>query len=78
MFAPVYKGILGIDALNTRLREALNPGGRPVFGGRLRSGDKLMLSGRNLHELGLMNGTILRLLGTARTTRSCWSRPTAR
>jgi exodeoxyribonuclease V alpha subunit len=62
VFAPVYKGILGIDALNTRLREALNPDGQPVLGDRLRVGDKLMLSGRNLHELGLMNGTILRLL----------------
>ncbi len=62
VFAPVYRGPLGIDALNARLREALNPGGRPVLGGRLRVGDKLMLSGRNLHELGLMNGTILRLL----------------
>jgi exodeoxyribonuclease V alpha subunit len=62
VFAPVYKGALGIDALNARLREALNPGGRPVLGGRLRLGDKLMLSGRNLHDLGLMNGTILRLL----------------
>jgi exodeoxyribonuclease V alpha subunit len=62
VFAPVYRGALGIDALNARLREALNPSGRPVLGGRLRLGDKLMLSGRNLHQLGLMNGTILRLL----------------
>jgi exodeoxyribonuclease V alpha subunit len=62
VFAPVYRGALGIDALNARLRDALNPGGRPVLGGRLRIGDKLMLSGRNLHELGLMNGTVLRLL----------------
>jgi exodeoxyribonuclease V alpha subunit len=62
VFAPVYRGGLGIDALNARLREALNPSGRPVLGGRLRIGDKLMLSGRNLHDLGLMNGTILRLL----------------
>jgi exodeoxyribonuclease V alpha subunit len=62
VFAPVYKGPLGIDALNLRLREALNPHGEPVLGGRLRIGDKLMLSGRNLHELGLMNGTVLRLL----------------
>ena len=62
VFAPVYQGALGIDALNERLREALNPTGQPVLGGRLRLGDKLMLSGRNLHELGLMNGTILRLL----------------
>jgi exodeoxyribonuclease V alpha subunit len=62
VFAPVYKGALGIDALNVRLRQALNPGGREVAAGRLRIGDKLMLSGRNLHELGLMNGTLLRLL----------------
>jgi exodeoxyribonuclease V alpha subunit len=62
VFAPVYRGALGIDALNTSLRAKLNPDGRPVLGGRLRIGDKLMLSGRNLHELGLMNGTILRLV----------------
>ena len=62
VFAPVYKGALGIDAINTRLRHALNSRGEQVLGGRLRIGDKLMLSGRNLHELGLMNGTMLRLL----------------
>ena len=27
VFAPVYRGALGIDALNARLREALNPDG---------------------------------------------------
>lgn len=62
VFAPVYRGELGIDALNAGLREALNPGGAPVGGGRLRIGDKLMLVGRNLHDLGVMNGTLLRLL----------------
>jgi exodeoxyribonuclease V alpha subunit len=62
VFAPVYRGELGIDALNQALRDALNPDGRPVRGGRLRIGDKLMMTGRNLHELGLMNGTILTLL----------------
>jgi exodeoxyribonuclease V alpha subunit len=62
VFAPVYRGDLGIDALNRALRAALNPDGRPVRGGRLRIGDKLMMTGRNLHELGLMNGTVLRLL----------------
>lgn len=62
VFAPVYRGELGIDALNTGLREALNPHGEPVGNGRLRIGDKLMLVGRNLHDLGIMNGTILRLL----------------
>ncbi|HXE44599.1 MAG TPA: AAA family ATPase [Conexibacter sp.] len=62
VFAPIYRGELGIDALNDALRAALNPSGRPVGNGRLRIGDKLMLVGRNLHELGIMNGTLLRLL----------------
>ena len=62
VFAPVYKGELGIDALNDALRQAVNPHGAPVRGGRLRLGDKVMMTGRNLHELGLMNGTLLRLL----------------
>ncbi len=62
VFAPVYRGELGIDALNRALRAALNPDGQPVRGGRLRIGDKLMMTGRNLHDLGLMNGTVLRLL----------------
>jgi exodeoxyribonuclease V alpha subunit len=62
VFAPVYRGDLGIDALNRALRAALNPDGQPVRSGRLRIGDKLMMTGRNLHDLGLMNGTILRLL----------------
>ena len=62
VFAPVYRGELGIDALNEALRDELNPDGNPVKGGRLRIGDKLMMTGRNLHEKGLMNGTLLRLL----------------
>ncbi len=62
VFAPVYRGELGIDALNEALRAKLNPDGRPVRGGRLRIGDKLMMTGRNLHDLGLMNGTLLRLI----------------
>jgi exodeoxyribonuclease V alpha subunit len=64
VFAPVYRGELGIDALNTALREALNPTGEKAAG-RFRLGDKLMLTGRNLHELGLMNGTLLSLLDTS-------------
>src|SRR2546423_13484664 len=62
VFAPVCRGELGIDALNQALRERLNPDGEPVRGGRLRIGDKLMMTGRNLHDLGLMNGTLLRLI----------------
>jgi exodeoxyribonuclease V alpha subunit len=73
VFAPVYRGELGIDALNEALRARLNPDGQPVRGGRLRIGDKLMMTGRNLHDLGLMNGTLLRLLdetGTGDGSRS--------
>jgi exodeoxyribonuclease V alpha subunit len=50
VFAPVYRGDLGIDALNGALRAVL------------RIGDKVMMTGRNLHELGLMNGTVLTVL----------------
>ena len=70
VFAPVYRGDLGIDALNRALRAALNPDGQPVRGGRLRIGDKLMMTGRNLHELGLMNGTVLRLLDEVNASRA--------
>jgi exodeoxyribonuclease V alpha subunit len=70
VFAPVYRGELGIDALNDALRAALNPAGRPIGNGRLRIGDKLMLTGRNLHELGLMNGTLLRLLDALGASQS--------
>ena len=70
VFAPVYRGDVGIDALNVALRNKLNPDGQPVRGGRLRIGDKLMMTGRNLHDLGLMNGTLIRLLDeTGSTTR---------
>lgn len=62
VFAPVYRGDLGIDALNRSLRAALNADGAEVGNGRLRIGDKLMLVGRNLHDLGVMNGSLLRLL----------------
>ena len=33
VFAPVYRGALGIDVLNERLRAVLNPDGRPVLAG---------------------------------------------
>ena len=63
VFTPIHAGELGTKALNAALRDALNPRGEKALGG-LRIGDKLMLTGRNLHDLGLMNGTVLRLLET--------------
>jgi exodeoxyribonuclease V alpha subunit len=58
VLAPMYKGAVGIDALNERLQARLNPDGRPAVGGRFRIGDRLIQT-RNSHELGLMNGSIV-------------------
>jgi exodeoxyribonuclease V alpha subunit len=56
--APMYKGPVGIDALNERLQTRLNPDGKSALGGRFRIGDRLIQT-RNSHELGLMNGSIV-------------------
>lgn len=58
VLAPMYRGAVGIDALNERLQERLNPRGRPALNGRFRVGDRLIQT-RNSHELGLMNGSIV-------------------
>jgi exodeoxyribonuclease V alpha subunit len=58
VLAPMYRGPTGIDALNERLRERLNPSGRRAVGDRFRIGDRLIQT-RNSHELGLMNGAIV-------------------
>ncbi len=58
VLAPMYKGAVGIDALNERLRERLNPDGAPAVSERFRVGDRLIQT-RNSHELGLMNGSIV-------------------
>ncbi len=58
VLAPMYKGAVGIDALNERLQARLNPEGKPALGERFRIGDRLIQT-RNSHELGLMNGSIV-------------------
>ncbi len=58
VLAPMYRGALGIDALNERLQEELNPRGERAVGERFRLGDRLIQT-RNSHELGLMNGSIV-------------------
>ncbi len=58
VLAPMYRGAVGIDALNERLQARLNPGGEPAFGERFRVGDRLIQT-RNAHDLGLMNGSIV-------------------
>jgi exodeoxyribonuclease V alpha subunit len=62
VLAPMYRGAVGIDALNERLQARLNPDGAAALGGRFRLGDRLIQT-RNAHELGLMNGSIVFLRG---------------
>jgi exodeoxyribonuclease V alpha subunit len=54
----MYRGAVGIDALNERLQARLNPDGKRALGDRFRIGDRLIQT-RNSHELGLMNGSIV-------------------
>jgi exodeoxyribonuclease V alpha subunit len=58
VLAPMYKGGVGIDALNERLQARLNPDGGAAVSERFRIGDRLIQT-RNSHELGLMNGSIV-------------------
>jgi exodeoxyribonuclease V alpha subunit len=58
VLAPMYRGAVGIDALNERLQATLNPRGKPAVGERFRVGDRLIQT-RNSHESGLMNGSIV-------------------
>ncbi|HYC81555.1 MAG TPA: ATP-dependent RecD-like DNA helicase [Solirubrobacterales bacterium] len=62
VLAPMYRGPVGIDALNERLQARLNPEGKRALGDRFRVGDRLIQT-RNSHELGLMNGSIVFLRG---------------
>jgi exodeoxyribonuclease V alpha subunit len=62
VLAPMYRGAIGIDALNERLQAELNPHGKLAVGERFRVGDRLIQT-RNSHELGLMNGSIVFLRG---------------
>ena len=61
VIAPMRRGTLGVQNLNARLQEALNPGGgAPAFqrGGKFfRIGDKLMQT-RNNYQKNIFNGDI--------------------
>jgi exodeoxyribonuclease V alpha subunit len=62
VLAPIYRGAVGVDALNERLRARLNPDGARCLDGPLRTGDKLIQT-RNDYSTGLMNGQIVIALG---------------
>jgi exodeoxyribonuclease V alpha subunit len=58
VLAPMYRGAVGLDALNERLQGELNPDGPRALNDRFRIGDRLIQT-RNSHDLGLMNGSIV-------------------
>ena len=62
VLAPIYRGAVGVDSLNERLRARLNPNGARCLDGPLRAGDKLIQT-RNDYSTGLMNGQIVIVLG---------------
>jgi exodeoxyribonuclease V alpha subunit len=65
VLAPMYKGAVGIDALNEQLQNVLNPEGeteRFVIAGKgFRLGDKVIQT-RNNYELDVYNGDIGRVI----------------
>jgi exodeoxyribonuclease V alpha subunit len=62
VLAPMRRGPVGIDALNTELRGRLKPDGVPVPGTALRAGDRVIQT-RNDYEHELMNGEVCLVLG---------------
>ncbi len=67
VLAPMYRGPVGVDALNAALQGALNPPGaakpeRRLFGQLFRQGDKVMQV-QNNYDKDVFNGDIGRLAG---------------
>jgi exodeoxyribonuclease V alpha subunit len=55
VLAPMYKGPVGIDAINAELRSRLNPDGGAIPGTGFRLHDKVLQT-KNNHERLVMNG----------------------
>jgi exodeoxyribonuclease V alpha subunit len=61
VLAPMRRGLLGVENLNTELQALLNPTGRPLAEGHhLRLGDRVMQL-RNNYELDVFNGDVGRI-----------------
>ena len=57
ILAPQYRGLLGIDALHARMREALCGGAERCLEGRFAIGEKVIIT-RSLPEQGIANGSM--------------------
>jgi exodeoxyribonuclease V alpha subunit len=63
VLSPKYEGVVGVDNLNEKLRDALNPEGPMEFvkgQQRFRRGDRLMVV-QNDYDLGVYNGDVGKL-----------------
>ena len=58
VLAPMYRGVLGIDSLHSRIRDVLCGSAERVLDGRFRVGEKVITT-RGIPELELANGTLL-------------------
>jgi exodeoxyribonuclease V alpha subunit len=63
VLSPMKKGPVGIDALNTRIQELVNPArdrvrDMPFRGGALREGDRVIQLRNDVRNRGLVNGDI--------------------
>jgi exodeoxyribonuclease V alpha subunit len=70
LLAPMYKGVVGIDALNADLQEVLNPTGPAVtfMGQQFREGDKV-LQLVNQPIDGVMNGEVGRIIEASKDVK---------
>jgi exodeoxyribonuclease V alpha subunit len=69
VLAPMYRGPCGVDRLNERIKERLNPAaGRPAVGG-FHEGDRVVQT-RNDPDLDVANGDIGEVVAADRTART--------
>ncbi|MEW6351552.1 MAG: ATP-dependent RecD-like DNA helicase [Thermodesulfobacteriota bacterium] len=61
VLSPMRRGTIGTENLNQELREALNPTGTEIRGGRFRVGDRIMQN-RNNYEKEVFNGDVGRIV----------------
>jgi exodeoxyribonuclease V alpha subunit len=66
VLTPKYDGVVGVNSLNSALRDILNPEGPPEWKGKhqhFRLGDRLMII-KNNYQKGIYNGDVGKLLYT--------------
>ncbi len=61
VLSPMRRGTIGTENLNQELRDALNPNGAEIRGGRFRVGDRIMQN-RNNYEKEVFNGDVGRII----------------